>query len=437
MSYRILEIRAWEVLDSRGNPTVACEVWLEGGATGRALVPSGASRGKYEAVEMRDGDPRRFHGKGVLRAIANILDIILPAVRGRTFEDAEALDLFIESLDGTPDLSVLGGNALTAVSLAFARAVAATHQVPLYSLFSEGISPATFPVPLFNIINGGVHASNSLDIQEFLVIPGGIADVADRVRAGAEIYQILKSLLREEGYSVGTGDEGGFAPDLPGTESALDRLMAAIERAGYRPGKDVFLGMDAAASQFHSDRGYHLDGKWLGPEELAERWIRLLTEYPVIYLEDPMDEESPDDWRLLMSALGKARLKVPDLRVVADDLTVSSAERVKEFSELANTLLVKVNQAGTLRRALNAIGAAQEAGWDLVVSHRSGDTEDAFIADLATGIGAWGLKAGAPARSERTAKYNRLLEIAASSARESFSPPPEVKPKAVSEVRPE
>jgi enolase len=437
MSYRILEIRGWDVLDSRGNPTVGCEILLEGGAIGRALTPSGASRGKYEVVELRDEDPRRFHGKGVLKALASITETILPAVRGKSFEDPEALDTFIESLDGTPDLSVLGGNATTAVSLAFTRAVAAAHQIPLYSLFSEERPPVLFPVPLFNIINGGAHASNGLDIQEFLVIPAGFADTTDRVRAGSEIYHLLKSVLHAEGYGAGVGDEGGFAPDLKETRAALDFLMTAVERAGYRAGTDILLGLDAAASHFHSDRGYRIDGQLLSPERLAELWFSLASQYPIAYLEDPMSEESPEDWHLLMDLLRRAPLKVPDLHIVADDLAVTSAARVHEFSDLANTLLVKVNQAGTLRRALNAVTTARETGWDLVVSHRSGDTEDAFIADFAVGIGAWGLKAGAPARSERTAKYNRLLEIAATSARLPFSLSPSAQPQPVFRARPD
>ncbi|MHA2621811.1 MAG: phosphopyruvate hydratase [bacterium JZ-2024 1] len=412
MSYRILDLRAWEVLDSRGQPTVACEVLLEGGALGRGIAPSGASRGKNEVMELRDQDPRRYHGKGVLKALANITEVILPAVRGKSFEDPEALDTFLESVDGTPDLSVMGGNATTAVSVAFARAVAATHQVPLYALFAEGRHPVQYPVPLFNLINGGVHASNSLDIQEFLVIPNGMASVADHIRAGSEIYQVLGSLLRGKGFSVAVGDEGGFAPDLGDTRAALDLLMNAVERAGYRPGSHVFLGMDAAASQLYSDNSYRLDGKSLTAEKLAEFWLTLATEYPLIYLEDPMNEESPDHWRLLMNQLGGASQKVSGLLIVADDLTVTNADRVREFSDLAGALLVKVNQAGTIRRALEAVTTASEAGWEIVVSHRSGDSEDPFIADFAVGIGAWGLKAGAPSRGERTAKYNRLLEIA-------------------------
>lgn len=435
MSERVLDVRAWEALDSRGNPTVACEVLLEGGGIGHAIAPSGASRGKYEVVELRDQDPRRFHGRGVLKAVENINEVVLPRLRGKTFADPEALDRYLESLDGTPDLSLLGGNALIAVSLAFARAVAATHQIPLYALFSETQAVSHFPVPLFNIINGGMHADNSLTVQEFLVVPSGITDIGDRIRAGCEIYQVLKSILREQGLSVSVGDEGGFAPQLSDTRAALELLMTAIERSGYRPGRDVFLGIDAAASQFATDHGYRFDGAHYSGEQLVDRWLSLCGEYPIIYLEDPMREDAPEDWRLLMEKFQGAKLKARGLLVVADDLTVTNPARVQEYSELANALLVKVNQAGTLRRTLAAVTAATAAGWELIVSHRSGDTEDTFIADLAVGLGAWGLKAGAPARSERTAKYNRLLEIA-TRTKAPLSPVPQMKPQPQPVIQP-
>ncbi len=422
MVYRIRRLEAYELLDSRGNPTLGCAVWLEGGGYGFALVPSGASRGKTEAYELRDGDARRYHGKGVLRAVSFIEQELAAALCRRGIRDPEELDSILEAMDGTEDLSRYGGNTLLAVSLAFARAVADAHEVPLYQLFGPA-DPKRAPIPLFNVLNGGLHADNSLDFQEFLLVPAGIAEPADRVRAGVEIYHTLREILQKKGESTLLGDEGGFAPDLETVEDALDLLWEATERAGYRVGEEIFFGIDAAASQFYDAQSaeYVFHGHRASVEEYLALWERWLARYPILYVEDPCSEEAPAHWRLFRQVLQPV-LTRRGTRLVADDLTTTQAPRIRQYHDCANGLLAKVNQAGTLRRTLEACQTATHYGWVLVISHRSGDTEDSFIVDLAVGLGAWGLKAGAPARSERTAKYNRYLRI--------FQPRPKSAPPA-------
>ena len=409
MSATIVQVRAREVLDSRGNPTLEAEVGLSDGASGRAIVPSGASTGSHEAAELRDGDPARFRGAGVLRAVANVVERITPAVRGMSPFDQAGLDGRLLELDGTSDKSNLGANAILGVSLAAAHAAAASRGQPLYRHLADG-DATLLPVPLFNVLNGGKHAADSTDIQEFMLAPAGAPTYAEALRAGAEVYQALKRVLQSGAYSTNVGDEGGYAPSLPSNRSALAALVEAISLAGYAPGKDVFLALDVAASELFEDGRYALsrEGAVYTAGELVAFYASLVEEFPIISIEDGLAEDDWDGWALLVERLGGR------VQLVGDDLLTTSAPRIQRAIDLgaANALLVKPNQVGTLTETLEAMALAKGAGWGTVMSHRSGETEDTTIADLAVATSAGQIKAGAPARSERVAKYNRLLRIA-------------------------
>ena len=408
MSATIVQVRAREVLDSRGNPTLEAEVGLSDGASGRAIVPSGASTGSHEAAELRDGDPARFRGAGVLKAVANVVERIGPAVRGMSPFDQAALDRVLLELDGTPDKSNLGANAILGVSLAAAHAAAASRGQPLYRHLGEG-DASLLPVPLFNVLNGGKHAADSTDIQEFMLAPAGAPTYGEALRAGAEVYQALKRVLQAGAYSTNVGDEGGYAPSLPSNRSALAALVEAISLAGYAPGKDVFLALDVAASELFEEGRYALprEGAVYTAGELVAFYASLVEEFPIVSIEDGLAEDDWEGWALLVERLGGR------VQIVGDDLLTTSAPRIRRAIDLgaANALLVKPNQVGTLTETLEAMALARGAGWGTVMSHRSGETEDTTIADLAVATGAGQIKAGAPARSERVAKYNRLLRI--------------------------
>ena len=404
----IKDVRAREVLDSRGNPTVEVDVTLEDGSTGRAAVPSGASTGAHEAVELRDGDKARYGGKGVLNAVGNVHDRIAPAIVGMSALDQRSLDETLTSLDGTPNKRKLGANAILGVSLAAAHAAAASGVMPLYRHLCAG-SPSLLPVPMFNILNGGKHAQDSADFQEFMVLPTGVGSFRDAFRAGAEIYQALKEVLIGGGYSTNVGDEGGFAPSLPSNRDAVESVLAAIEKAGYRPGVDCFIGLDVAATELYQDGKYVLprEDVSLSSEEMVEFYAQLASAYPIISIEDGMSEDDWDGWGLLMERMGDR------VQLVGDDLYTTNTNRIlRGVQERAsNSILIKLNQIGTLTETLDAIEMAGAAGWSSVISHRSGETEDTTIADLVVATGAGQIKAGAPARSERVCKYNRLLRI--------------------------
>ncbi len=410
MEFTIVNIKAREVLDSRGNPTVEAEVVLKGGALGSALVPSGASTGMYEALELRDGDPRRFKGRGVLKAVENVNKVIAKAVIGLDARNQRQIDETMIALDGTPNKAKLGANAILSVSMAVARAAAAQSGLPLYK-YLGGSQAKTLPVPLMNIINGGKHAGNELEVQEFIIIPVNADTFREALRMGVEIYHSLKELLKER-YglaAINVGDEGGFAPPFKKSREALDSLIEAIKRAGYSPEGDVYLALDCAASNFYSTQEgvYKLDGELFTPSQLLEFYLALIDEYPIASIEDPFHEE---DYSTHAELVKKTKGR---LQVVGDDLFVTNVSRLKKGIELqaANALLLKVNQIGSLTEALEAAKLAQSSGFNIVVSHRSGETEDSFIADLAVAINSGQIKTGAPARGERTAKYNRLLRI--------------------------
>jgi enolase len=406
----IEEIGALEILDSRGNPTVEAVVRLTDGAAGYARVPSGASTGKHEAVELRDGDPARYGGKGVSRALRNIREIIAPEIIGLDALDQVAVDNRLCALDGTPNKSRLGANAILAVSLASARAAAVATGLPLYR-YLGGVGAQVLPVPLLNVLNGGVHAQTRVDFQEYMLVPLGFDSFSDAIRAGAECFHALRDLLHERGLSTGQGDEGGFAPDLDNNEAAIEALLTAIERAGYRPGRDVALALDPATSELYEDGRYVLkgEGRTLEPEALVELWVRWCDQYPIVSIEDGMAEDDWDGWRQLTERLGDR------VQLVGDDIFVTNTTRLRQGFErrVANALLVKPNQIGTLTETLEAIALAAAHGYATVISHRSGETEDTTIADLAVAVSAGQIKAGAPSRSERVAKYNRLLAIEA------------------------
>ncbi len=401
-------VNALEILDSRGNPTLAVEVRLNGGSVGRAMVPSGASTGVHEAVELRDGDPTRYGGKGVRQAIKNVTDIIGPAVAGIDANDQAGLDARLIELDGTPNKSNLGANAILGVSLASAHAAAAAGSQPLYRHIG-GADAALLPVPLLNVLNGGVHAQTSVDFQEFMLAPHGPDTFADALRVGSECFHALRAVLKERGHDTGQGDEGGFAPSLRHNEEAIEVLLEAIVKAGYTPGRDVSLALDPASSELFKDGAYHLTGEGvtLSPEELVALWTRWCDAYPIVSIEDGMAEDDWDGWKAMTDRLGER------IQLVGDDLFVTSVERLSRgiSAGVANSLLVKVNQIGTLTETLAAMAMASEAGYSRVMSHRSGETEDTTIADLAVATGAGQIKTGAPSRSERVAKYNRLLQI--------------------------
>ncbi len=403
-------IRAREILDSRGNPTVHAEVALAGGATGAAAVPSGASTGAHEAVERRDGDPSRYGGKGVLQAVAAANGEIADALHGADASDQAGIDRVMRELDGSPVKGRLGANAILAVSLAVARAAAAHAGEPLYArLAREQGAGALLPVPLANILNGGAHAVGGCDFQEFMIAPIGAPNFAEALRAAAETYHALRGILASRGLATGLGDEGGFAPSLPGNEAAVELVLEAIAAAGYRPGPDIAIALDPAASELHADGEYRLatEGRSLSSAELTELWADWCRRYPIISVEDGLDEDDWEGWPRLTAALAGLA------QTVGDDLLVTNPERLRRAIEIeaADSILVKVNQIGTLSEALEAVRIARAAGWTAVISHRSGETEDSTIADIAVGTAAGLIKTGAPARSERVAKYNRLLRI--------------------------
>ena len=405
----ISRVTAREVLDSRGNPTVEVDVLLSDGALGRASAPSGASTGTHEAVELRDGDASRFGGLGVRRAISNIHTEIAPAIIGRSALDQAALDNLLIDLDGTPQKSRLGGNALVGVSVAIAQAAARSKRTPLYRYLGQGGS-FTLPVPMFNILNGGKHAENSTDLQEFMVVPAGFDTFGQSVRAGAEVYHALKRVLAERGLGTNVGDEGGFAPSVATNQEALELVAQAIERAGYRPGEQCFMALDVAASELVvQDKGYSLakEQAVLSREQMIEMYERWLGDYPLISIEDGMAEDDWDGWVAMTGRLSDR------VQIVGDDLYTTSPERIQRGIEqrASNAVLVKLNQIGTVTETLEAINMAKSEGWGTVISHRSGETEDTSVADLAVGTAAGQIKAGAPSRGERTAKYNRLLRI--------------------------
>ena len=405
----IAGVSAWEMLDSRGNPTVEVEVRLSNGATGRSLAPSGASTGSHEMVELRDGDSSRFGGRGVLTAIASVEHEIGPAVSGLQAEDQASVDTRLIELDGTPDLSRLGGNAIVAVSLATAHAAAADAGLPLYRHLSQG-RDISLPVPMFNVLNGGRHARDSTDVQEFMVVPAGVSTLSEAVRAGAEVYHALGEILETRGLNTNVGDEGGFAPSLDSNQDALDLLVAAIESAGYRPGEDCFLALDVAAQELRAKNGAYVlerEGRTLSSDELTALYSSWVDAYPIVSIEDGLGEDDWEGWTDLAEKLGDR------VQLVGDDIFTTNPGRIVRGIEsgAANSVLIKLNQIGTVTGSRDAIQTARVAGWTTVISHRSGETEDTTIADLAVGAASGQIKSGAPARGERTAKYNRLMRI--------------------------
>jgi enolase len=404
----ITALHGREILDSRGNPTVEVDVVLESGAFGRSAVPSGASTGVHEAVEMRDGDPARFGGKGVLRAVEAVNEEISEAVVGADAEDQNALDAVLIELDGTPNKSRLGANAILGVSLAVAKAAAQETNLPLYR-YIGGVSASLLPVPMMNIVNGGVHADNPIDIQEFMIAPVGAETCSDAIRMGSEIFHTLKKLLKEVNHNTNVGDEGGFAPSLASTEEALTLILRACEKAGYKPGEDVMLALDAAASSFYKDRRYQLTGerKVLNSEQMVRYYAELVARFPIFSIEDGMAEDDYEGWEMLTEALGDK------IQIVGDDVFVTNPARIADGIDrgLANAVLIKVNQIGTLSETLEAVEMTHKAGYRAVISHRSGETEDSFIADLAVATNCGQIKTGSVSRSDRLAKYNQLIRI--------------------------
>ncbi len=404
----IEEIVAREILDSRGNPTVEVEVTLTSGAMGRAAVPSGASTGVHEAVELRDGDEGRYGGKGVFKAVDNVNTVIADELIGWDALDQVGIDEFLIGLDGTPNKGRLGANAILGVSLAVAKAAADVLGLPLYR-YIGGVSARTLPVPMMNILNGGKHAVGSTDLQEFMVMPVGAESFAEALRWGTETYHSLKRVLKDRGYNTNVGDEGGFAPSLGSNEEAIEVIVEAIEKAGYRPGEDIYIALDPAASEIYEDGQYHLkkENRVLSGQEMVAFYEDWVSKYPIISIEDGLAEDDWESWKLLTARLGDR------VQIVGDDLLVTNVERVRRAiqEKAANSLLCKVNQIGTLTEAIAAVTMAQRAGWTAVVSHRSGETEDVTIADLVVALNAGQIKTGAPCRSDRVAKYNQLLRI--------------------------
>ncbi|RME10907.1 MAG: phosphopyruvate hydratase [Ardenticatenia bacterium] len=404
----IEDVVARQILDSRGNPTVEVEVLLADGTIGRAAVPSGASTGAYEAVELRDNDPSRYKGKGVEQAVENVNQTIAPELIGWNALDQYEIDNMLIELDGTPNKSNLGANAILGVSLAVAHAAANSLGLPLYR-YLGGVNGRVLPVPMMNILNGGKHAADSADFQEFMVMPVGAETFSEALRMGVEVYHSLKAVLKKHGYATNVGDEGGFAPSLKTNAEAFDLIMEAIEDAGYRPGEDVVLALDAAASELYQDGKYHLpkEGRSLTSEEMIDFLAEWVDRYPIISIEDGLSEDDWDGWVKLTERLGNR------VQLVGDDLLVTNVTRLEEAIErrAANSILIKVNQIGTLSETIAAVQMAQRAGWTAVISHRSGETEDTTIADLAVALNAGQIKTGAPARTDRVAKYNQLLRI--------------------------
>ena len=404
----ITEVYAREILDSRGNPTVEVEVILEDGAVGRAAVPSGASTGVHEAVELRDGDKERYLGKGVTKAVDNVNDIIAEALIGLEATRQTEIDELLVRLDGTPNKGRLGANAILGVSMAVARAAASSVGLPLY-LYLGGVAAKELPVPMMNILNGGEHADNNVDIQEFMIMPVGAKSFSEALRMNAEIYHNLKALLKEKGLSTALGDEGGFAPNLKNNAEAIEVILEAVVKAGYKPEKDIVIALDVASSELYKDGKYHLEGEGLvkTSEEMVDYLADLCEKYPIISIEDGLAEDDWAGWKLLTKKIGKK------VQLVGDDLFVTNEERLVQGINkgVANAILIKVNQIGTLTETFNAIETAKRAGYTCIISHRSGETEDTTLADIAVAVNAGQIKTGAPARTDRVAKYNQLLRI--------------------------
>ncbi len=409
MSHSIKTLTAREILDSRGYPTVEVEVLLEEGSWGRAAVPAGASTGVHEALELRDGDPSRFLGKGVTQAVGNINDVIAKELKGWDATDQEGMDAFLCQLDGTSNKANLGANAILGVSLAVAKAAARSQGQPLYRYLGGG-GATTLPVPMLNIVNGGVHAGWQTDFQEFMVMPVGAESFREALRWGAEIYHTLKKVLKEKGYNTNVGDEGGFAPAFKkGNQEAIDLILEAVQQAGYSAGDQVMIALDSAASEIYEDGQYQLrtEGRSLSSEEMIQLWEQWVKRYPIISIEDGLAEDDWEGWSALREAIGA------QVQLVGDDLLVTNVERLKKGIErkVANSILIKLNQIGSLSETIATVEMARKAGWTAVISHRSGETEDTTIADLAVALNAGQIKTGAPARSDRVAKYNQLLRI--------------------------
>lgn len=404
----IVDVLARQILDSRAFPTVEVEITLEDGTVGRASVPSGASTGIYEAVELRDADKSVYNGKGVLKAVDNVNNLIAPELIGLNVFDQVLIDKTMIELDGTENKGKLGANAMLGVSLAVAKAAALSAGLSLYQ-YLGGVNAKVLPVPMMNILNGGKHADNNVDLQEFMAMPAGASSFSEALRMCAEVYHALKALLKSKGYETGVGDEGGFAPNLKSNEEAIQVIVEAIEKAGYTPGKEIFIALDPASSEFYEDGKYNLkgEGKVLTPAEMVDFYASLVEKYPIISIEDGMAEEDWEGWKLLTDKLGKK------IQLVGDDLFVTNTKRLEMGINkgVANSVLIKLNQIGTLTETLNTIEMAERAGYTAVVSHRSGETEDTTISDLVVAVNAGQIKTGAPARSERVAKYNQLLRI--------------------------
>jgi len=410
MSY-IESVHARQILDSRGNPTVEVEIYTENGAFGRAAVPSGASTGTHEAVELRDGDKKKYMGKGVLKAVSNVNTRIAQEIEGYSVFDQSLIDRVMIELDGTPNKGKLGANAILGVSLAVAKAAAMEAGQPLYR-YIGGVNANTLPVPMMNILNGGSHADNSIDFQEFMVMPVGADTFSDALRMGAEIFHTLKGVLHDKGLSTNVGDEGGFAPNIKSNEEAIETVLKAIEKAGYKPGSDVFIALDPAASEFYDSKAklYHFkksNGKKLKPAEMAAYWTNWSKKYPIISLEDGMAEDDWAGWKALTDSIGKK------VQLVGDDLFVTNTKRLQEGIDkgIANAILVKVNQIGSLTETIDAVNLAKRNSYKSIMSHRSGETEDSTIADLAVALNTGQIKTGSASRSDRMAKYNQLLRI--------------------------
>lgn len=404
----ITQIFAREILDSRGNPTIEVETVLECGAVGRAAVPSGASTGAFEAVELRDSNKKRYMGKGVQKAVENVNSFIGPELEGMDAIYQQEIDRIMIELDGTKNKSKMGANAILGISLSVARAAAAALELPLYR-YLGGVNAHILPSPMMNILNGGKHADNSVDLQEFMIMPLGAPNFSEALRMGVEVFHSLKGVLKKEGLNTAVGDEGGFAPDLKTNEDAIKQIIKAIEEAGFKPGEDIYIALDPAASEFYKNGKYDLngEGKVLTPSEMVEYYSRLVKKYPIISIEDGMAEEDWKGWKELTEKLGGK------IQIVGDDLFVTNTERLKKGIELgvANSILIKVNQIGTLSETMDAIEMARDAGYTSVISHRSGETEDTTIADIVVGVNAGQIKTGAPSRTDRVCKYNQLLRI--------------------------
>ena len=407
----ITDVIARQILDSRGNPTVEVDVHTSEGIVGRAAVPSGASTGKHEAVELRDGDKKKYLGKGVLKAVANVNDTMAEELYGLDVTDQRGIDRLMIDMDGTPNKAKLGANAILAVSMATAKAAAQSVGLPLYR-YIGGANARTLPVPMMNILNGGAHADNKIDFQEFMVMPVGAASFGDGLRWGVEIFHELKKVLKDKGYSTNVGDEGGFAPNIQSNEEAIETVLKAIEKAGFKPGVDVFIAMDAANSELYKekDKKYHFhksDGKKMSSEQLVEFWVNWCNKYPILSIEDGMAEDDWKGWKMLTDALGHK------VQLVGDDLFVTNVTRLERGinEQIANGLLVKVNQIGTLSETIDAVSMAQHNRYNTIMSHRSGETEDTTIADLAVALNCGQIKTGSASRSDRMAKYNQLLRI--------------------------